>query len=157
MAVTGGPCRVPRRSVVETARPVRAAASLMSAVTTAPPLAAGARFRVRTATTGAYVAAAFGALIVASLVAAPVFLSRGALQDLFFVLTLITLAQYWNLLAGYAGILSIGQPAYVGFGGYMLFALTVFAGLDPVAAIPVAGALGGLIAIPAARLIFRLG
>ncbi len=82
--------------------------------------------------------------------------SRGTLQDLFFVLTLVTLAQYWNLLAGYAGILSIGQQAYVGLGGYMLFALTMFAGLDPVPAILVAGLIGAVVAVPLARLLFRL-
>ena len=87
---------------------------------------------------------------------APGFVSRGTLQDLFFVLTLVTLAQYWNLLAGYAGVLSIGQQAYVGLGGYLLFALTSFGGVDPVPAILIAGLIGALVAAPAARLIFRL-
>ena len=54
------------------------------------------------------------------------------LQDLFFVLTMLSLAQFWNLLAGYAGIISVGQQAFVGLGGYLLFALTILAGLDPV-------------------------
>jgi branched-chain amino acid transport system permease protein len=97
-----------------------------------------------------------GAIVLAALFSAPFLASRAALRDLFFVLTLIALAQFWNLLAGYAGILSIGQQAYVGFGGYMLFALTSFAGLDPVPAILLAGALGALIAVPVARLVFRL-
>ena len=114
------------------------------------------RFRVATATRASFVTAALAVVVVAALIAAPSFVSRGTLKDLFFVLTLIALAQYWNLLAGYAGILSIGQQAYVGLGGYMLFALTAFAGLDPIVAIVVAGAIGGLVAIPAARLIFRL-
>lgn len=116
----------------------------------------GPRFGIQTATRGSAVAAGAGVVIVAALIAAPYLLSRGALQDLFFVLTLIALAQYWNLLAGYAGILSIGQQAYVGFGGYTLFALTSLLGLDPVAAIVVAGILGALVAVPAAKLLFRL-
>ena len=68
----------------------------------------------------------------------------------------LALASLWNLLAGYAGLVSVGQQAYVGFGGYMLFALTIFAGLPPLIAIALAGVLGALISIPVAALIFRL-
>jgi branched-chain amino acid transport system permease protein len=68
----------------------------------------------------------------------------------------LTLATLWNLLAGYAGVLSIGQQAFVGLGGYLLFALVVFAGLPALAAIPLAAIACGLIAIPSARLLFRL-
>lgn len=130
----------------------------MTALTasSSPPAATASRFRVATATRGSYATAALGGIVVAALAAAPYLVSRGALQDLFFVLTLVTLAQYWNLLAGYAGILSIGQQAYVGFGGYMLFALTMFAGFDPVPAILISGLLGALLAVPLARLLFRL-
>jgi branched-chain amino acid transport system permease protein len=114
------------------------------------------RFEIRTATKTSVATLVLGAVILALLFAAPFLASRAALRDLFYVLTLIALAQFWNLLAGYAGIISIGQQAYVGFGGYMLFALTSFAGVDPVAAILLAAGLGGLIAVPAARLVFRL-
>ena len=40
----------------------------------------------------------------AALAVAPLLLSRGVVQDLFFILTMLTLAQSWNLLAGYAGL-----------------------------------------------------
>jgi len=119
-------------------------------------VAPSSRFRVATGTRLSFVAAWSAVLALAALCAAPFFVGRGALQDLFFVLTLVALAQYWNLLAGYAGIISIGQQAFVGFGGYMMFALTAFAGLDPVPAIGLAGVLGGLIAVPTARVVFRL-
>src|SRR6266480_7766492 len=36
----------------------------------------------------------------------------------------LALAQLWNLLAGYAGLVSVGQQAYVGLGGYALFYMT---------------------------------
>ncbi|MEP5009178.1 MAG: branched-chain amino acid ABC transporter permease, partial [Roseobacter sp.] len=68
----------------------------------------------------------------------------------------LALASLWNLMAGYAGLVSVGQQAFVGFGGYMLFALTMFGGLNPVAAIASAGVLGALISVPVAVLIFRL-
>ena len=65
-------------------------------------------------------------------------------------------ASLRNLMAGYAGLVSVGQQAFVGFGCYMLFALTMFAGLHPLAAIAAAGVLGALVSIPVAVLIFRL-
>jgi branched-chain amino acid transport system permease protein len=68
----------------------------------------------------------------------------------------LALASLWNLMAGYAGLVSVGQQAYVGFGGYMLFALTIFGGVSPLGAIALAGVLGALISIPVAFLIFRL-
>lgn len=118
--------------------------------------AAPPRFRVAVRTPLSVAAVAAGVLVVALLAAAPWFAPRTALKDMFFILTLVGLAQCWNLLAGYAGILSIGQQAYVGAGAYLLFALAIFFDLDPVLAIPVAGVLGGLLAIPMARIIFRL-
>ena len=66
------------------------------------------------------------------------------------------LAYLWNLLAGYAGLVSVGQQAYVGFGGYMLFALAINTGVTPLAIIPIVGIAGALIAVPVAILIFRL-
>jgi branched-chain amino acid transport system permease protein len=67
-----------------------------------------------------------------------------------------TLATLWNLLAGYAGVVSIGQQAYVGLGGYLMFALVVFTGMPVLLALPLAGIACGLIAIPSGRLLFRL-
>ena len=68
----------------------------------------------------------------------------------------LALAQMWNLLAGYAGLLSVGQHAFIGFGGYMLFALVAHAGLSPLLSLPLAGMLSGLISVPVAFLVFRL-
>ena len=53
---------------------------------------------------------------------------------------MLALAQCWNLLAGYAGLVSVGQQAFVGLGGYLLFALTIAVGLDPLLAIAAGGA-----------------
>jgi len=64
--------------------------------------------------------------------------------------------KLWNLLAGYAGLVSVGQQAFVGLGGYLLFALAMLLDVHPIAAILIAGPIGALIAIPVAALIFRL-
>lgn len=72
-----------------------------------------------------------------------------------FAITL-TLASLWNLLAGYAGIISIGQQAFLGFGGYALFALVAFAGVPALPALVLAALLSGVLGILAAFLLFRL-
>ncbi len=90
------------------------------------------------------------------LIALPSFAGRGLLQELFYVFTMLALAQLWNLLAGCAGLISVGQQAFVGIGAYALFAFTLMAGLEPVLAIMLSGLVAGLVAIPAALIVFRL-
>ena len=102
------------------------------------------------------VAAILGAMALIVLIAAPWWAGRADMRLMGEVFLYLALASLWNLMAGYAGLVSVGQQAYVGFGGYMLFALTMFAGFHPLGAILVAGVLGALIAVPVALLIFRL-
>ena len=46
--------------------------------------------------------------------------------------TLLALAQMWNLLGGYAGLISVGQQAYIGLGAYGLWLLGDVLGAAPV-------------------------
>jgi branched-chain amino acid transport system permease protein len=62
----------------------------------------------------------------------------------------------WNLLAGYAGLVSVGQQAYVGLGGYMLFYLTGVWNVNVYVAVLLAGPFAGLMAIPVSFAVFRL-
>jgi branched-chain amino acid transport system permease protein len=59
------------------------------------------------------------ALVVLAL--APYWGDRQTLRLLAEMFTFIALASLWNLLAGYAGLVSVGQQAFVGLGGYVLF------------------------------------
>jgi branched-chain amino acid transport system permease protein len=115
-----------------------------------------ARFSVATATPASRVAALIAVAAVFLLFALPAVASRVLLQELFYVFTMLALAQLWNLLAGCAGLISVGQQAFVGIGAYALFAFTVVAGLDPMSSIVLAGIVAGLVAIPAALIVFRL-
>ena len=90
------------------------------------------------------------------LIAAPYWAGRADMRLMGELFLYLALASLWNLMAGYAGLVSVGQQAYVGFGGYMLFTFTIFAGLHPLAAIALAGVLGAAISIPVAALMFRL-
>jgi branched-chain amino acid transport system permease protein len=94
------------------------------------------------------------ALIV--LAAAPYWADRADLRLLAEIFAYIALASLWNLLAGYAGLVSVGQQAYVGLGAYLLFGLAMFAGIPPLWTIPMAGLISAVVSIPVAFLIFRL-
>lgn len=65
-------------------------------------------------------------------------------------------AMMWNLLAGYGGMISVGQQAYFGLGGYIMLTCGNFLGISPFAAIPIAALLAALTAIPVSRIAFRL-
>jgi len=65
-------------------------------------------------------------------------------------------AMMWNLLAGYGGMVSIGQQAFFGFGGYVMLALGNFTGLNPFLAIPLGALAAGLVAAPVSFVAFRL-
>jgi branched-chain amino acid transport system permease protein len=68
----------------------------------------------------------------------------------------LALAQAWNLLAGYSGLVSVGQQAYVGLGGYAFFASSILLSLPPLAALALSGLLAATVALPTAFIVFRL-
>lgn len=100
----------------------------------------------------------FGLLtvVVFGLLAGPYWADRGTMRLLIEAFYFLALAQLWNLLAGYSGLISVGQQAFVGLGGYMLFSLTMFAGVPVLIALPLAGVLTGILAFPTALVAFRL-
>jgi branched-chain amino acid transport system permease protein len=94
--------------------------------------------------------------LFAILALAPVWGGRDDLRLLAEIYSYVALASLWNLLAGYAGLVSVGQQAFVGIGAYGLFAMTMLAGVHPLAAIPLAGIIAAAISVPTALLLFRL-
>jgi len=112
--------------------------------------------KVAIATVHSRVFAIAGIVVLVTLIALPAFASRSLVQDLVFIFYMFSLAQFWNLLAGYAGLVSVGQQTFVGLGGYLLFALTIMAGVDPLLAILLAGFIAAIFAVPTALVVFRL-
>lgn len=108
----------------------------------------------RTKASGLFDVAIVAVLAIAA--GAPFLVSRSVVQDMFFILTMLVLAQAWNLLAGYAGLISVGQQVFVGFGAYAMFGCVILLGIDPIAAIFIAGGLSAILAIPTAFFTFRL-
>src|SRR5262245_37627744 len=106
--------------------------------------AAATGFRVERVTPVSRIAGLIALVVLAALAAAPAWAERSDMRLLGEAFTYLALASLWNLLAGSAGLVSVGQQAFVGFGGYMLFAATIFAGLHPLLAIIAAGILGAV-------------
>nr|WP_295883893.1 branched-chain amino acid ABC transporter permease [uncultured Devosia sp.] len=99
------------------------------------------------------VAAAATALVVLALL--PALASGLVIDKLTTLFIYILLAVMWNLLAGYAGLVSVGQQAFFGVGGYLALRL-VDLGMPPYLAL-VTGAVGaGLVAIPISTFALRL-
>ena len=65
-------------------------------------------------------------------------------------------ALMWNLLAGYGGMVSIGQQAFFGLGGYAMLVLGNFAGVNPFLAVPLGALVAAAIAVPVSFVAFRL-
>ncbi|HET7420177.1 MAG TPA: branched-chain amino acid ABC transporter permease [Candidatus Dormibacteraeota bacterium] len=95
------------------------------------------------------------AALVVVLFAVPLVLDPDVVQKLTTLLILVLLAAMWNALAGYGGLLSVGQQAFIGIGAY---GTVFFAGLGmtPYAAMVAATVLAGAISIPISLFALRL-
>jgi branched-chain amino acid transport system permease protein len=87
--------------------------------------------------------------------AAPWILAASWVSVLSNFFILLIMATMWNLLAGYAGMVSIGQQGFVGLGAYatLYFAIK---GMNPFVAIPFAIIVCAILAYPITYLLFRL-
>jgi len=99
--------------------------------------------------------ACFLALALAPVLGAD-WLERATLLRAIEIAYIITLAQLWNLLAGYAGLMSIGQQLFVGLGGYTLYVAAIRFGVPVLWALPLSALVALILALPSALLLFRL-
>ncbi len=95
------------------------------------------------------------AVVLAVLAAVPYFAGGPAEQPLIVAFTFIAMATLWNLLAGFSGLTSFGQNAYIGVGAYGLY-LVASHGVNPFAGIAGAAVIAGLVALPVSALLLRL-
>lgn len=96
------------------------------------------------------------AAIVVAAATIPAWGSSNIMKQAVTFLTLVALAQMWNLLAGYAGLVSVGQQAFIGIGGYALWVFSEKLGINPFVCVPIAGIVAAILAVPTAGLAFRL-
>ena len=95
-------------------------------------------------------------IVLLALVALPWWGGPGDMRLVAEMAYYLALAMLWNLLAGYAGLVSVGQQAFVGLGAYAFFYLTSSLGVHVYPAMAIAGPFAGLISIPVAFAVFRL-
>jgi branched-chain amino acid transport system permease protein len=85
----------------------------------------------------------------------PYVVYSGTTNQLANVFILLTMASMWNLLAGYAGLVSVGQQAFVGLGAYFVLILAQH-GTNPFAAVPIAAVACGVAGLITWWLVSRL-
>lgn len=113
-------------------------------------------FSVQRSTRASRFGAVAGGLLLIILIAGPLWLDRASMRLAVEIFYFLALAQMWNLLAGYGGLVSVGQQAFVGLGGYLLFILAIHFGVGAIWTIPLAGLIGAIISLPVAFIVFRL-
>jgi branched-chain amino acid transport system permease protein len=93
---------------------------------------------------------------VAVMFTMPWWADAGLMRSVIELSCYIVLAQMWNLLAGYAGLVSVGQQAFIGVSGYAMFVLANKFGVNPFLASVLCLVAPALLAIPAYALLHRL-
>jgi branched-chain amino acid transport system permease protein len=88
-------------------------------------------------------------------VSIPVWESANTIQQLTTFLILAILALMWNALAGYGGMVSVGQQGFIGLGAYGTIYFTQH-GVSPYLAMVLAAVAAGVIGVPVSLLVLRL-
>jgi len=112
-------------------------------------------FRVERWTSASRAAIAVAAVLAIVAAIAPLWLGPGAMDRLTILFIYMILAAMWNALAGYAGLVSVGQQLFVGLGAYFTIKLADW-GLNPFVAMLAAGAIVAAIAVPLSFPMLRL-
>jgi branched-chain amino acid transport system permease protein len=94
--------------------------------------------------------------LIALLALAPFMLGGNSLDNLIQLYFLVILAIMWNALAGYGGLVSVGQQAFIGIGAYAVVFLSVQHSLNPYLAMVIATLFGAAISIPIAAVVLWL-
>jgi len=112
------------------------------------------RFRVqRWNRVSALFTGGFGLFAIA-LIFVPVALSQGATYKMTTLLTFVLLAAMWNALAGYGGLVSVGQQGFIGLGAYGTVWLCNH-NMSPYQAMMVATVFCAAISVPVSYLVLR--
>lgn len=95
------------------------------------------------------------AAIAVLLAALPFLVFADVTDTMVNLFVLVALASMWNLLAGFGGLVSVGQQAYIGIGAYSVIAFADL-GVQPYLAVLLAAVTCAIFAVPTSWLAFRL-
>lgn len=129
-------------------------AAITPTATDPAPAASGAR--VRRATWSSRIGALIGAVIVAWLVMLSLGDAPATQTKVIEICVFVVVASMWNVLAGFTGLVSIGQQAFVGLGAYTLIVFVNGFDGNIYVAIGPAAAVAAIAAVPIGLLAFRL-
>jgi branched-chain amino acid transport system permease protein len=119
------------------------------------PPSSQTRVRVTRSRRAAWLGFIGAGVLIALLATLPFVVYADVTDVLVNIFILLILASMWNLLAGYCGLISVGQQAYIGVGAYAVLILAQI-GVNAFIAIPAAIVVGAAISIPVSFLVFRL-
>src|SRR5665213_2726950 len=128
----------------------------MTAITTASPTTSLPAARVRLQTTSGTITIALGSAVIVAIVAMPWWASQGTIRDVVQICCYIAIAQMWNLLAGYAGLVSVGPQTFIGVSAYTMFVMAQLWGINPFLSVLLCLIAPLIVAIPTYGLLHRL-
>jgi branched-chain amino acid transport system permease protein len=95
------------------------------------------------------------AVLAVILAVGPIVMSANAIDKLTTLFIYVILAVMWNALAGYAGLISVGQQAFFGVGAYFAIRLSE-SGVNVYLALVLAAMLTGVLSLPVSVFMLRL-
>lgn len=117
---------------------------------------AGRHFKVIRATLLSRMFGVVALLVMAGLATVPTWADVSTVRKLVQLFILLAMAQMWNLLAGFAGLASVGQQAFVGLGAYGMVILVNNQHYSLYWSILLSGLLAAIVSIPMGLVAFRL-
>jgi branched-chain amino acid transport system permease protein len=95
------------------------------------------------------------AVVLAVLAVGPLVFGANIVDSLTTLFIYIILAVMWNALAGFTGLVSVGQQAFFGLGAYFAIQLSYY-GMSVYPALFLGAVIAGLLALPISTLMLRL-
>jgi branched-chain amino acid transport system permease protein len=99
---------------------------------------------------------AAAAICATLLIALPHTAAEGNLRLMVEIFCVFAIAQCWNFLAGYVGLMSFGQQLFIGLGAYFVFVVSNRLGFNPFVLVPLAFVFAAGFAALIAPFVFRL-
>lgn len=114
-----------------------------------------AAVRIERWTRASVAATAIALGLIVLLAFSPMLLSINSLETLTRLFIYVILAVMWNALAGYGGLISVGQQAFFGLGAYAVLRLAYF-GVNPFLALFIGAILVAIASLPISSFMLRL-
>jgi branched-chain amino acid transport system permease protein len=118
-------------------------------------MSAPSALRVERWTPGSMTATAIGVALIVFLTIGPTFFNANVIDNLTRLFIYVILAAMWNALAGYGGLISVGQQAFFGLGAYAAVRLADL-GLNPFLSLFAGAILVGAVSLPISTFMLRL-